>query len=322
MSAFRALVALILSILAALCSGRAQADHPRDAHVSAPRFAYAGYEDALGSVSWSDLGRELAELQPMLAHDVESARPGRKVAPLRRRILARMGRLHRAGIDGSGPHGVFTHPAVLVNAVHFTLDEADCPLTGSQADELFLIGSQFVAEESKRRRDCVAERIALARLVEEAELKSRMLTWVRASLTRGQRRLLQPEATRGVVGWSFFDSCSVLGPHVRVVPYSNAAQLVEELLRERTASLGLSAAEAPAVRLHLSKFVAGLEEVPHRSGVLPRDHTLAMARRAVALRRALVDDPSLRASVRRRIAVEQGFRVPLRVATPLDDTER
>ncbi|MHC4937823.1 MAG: hypothetical protein ACYTHK_02500 [Planctomycetota bacterium] len=317
MSAFRALMALILSILLALCGQEAQADRPRVADGSRPRFAYKGFERALESVSWADLGRELAELQPLLDPD---AKPDRRVAPLRRCVVGRMQRLGRAGIQGRGPHGVFTHPAVLVNAIHFTLDEADKPLTGRQADVLYRIGSRYVACERERRRQ--AEPVALARLVEEAELKERMLTWVRASLTPGQQSFLQPPSTRGLVGWSFFDSCSVLGPHAHAVNYSDSAQLVEELMRERMESLGLNGPEAAIVRTHVSRFVAGLADVPANRGVLPRAHTLKMARETIELRRALLKEPSLRASVRAQLARECGFRVPLRVTAPLAGTGR
>jgi len=322
MSAFRALVALILSILLAMCGRDASADQPELSGGTRPRFAYQGYEEALGSVSWVDLGRELAELQPLLARDLASATPSERVAPLRRRVVQRLQKLRLAGIEGSGPHGVFTHPAVLVNAIHFTLDEADRPLTGHQAEELYLIGSQFVAEESQRQRVGVSEPMALARLLEEAELKGRMLSWVRASLTPRQQNLLQAEPTRGVVGWSFFDACSVLGPHARALAYSNHAELLEELMRDRIEVLGLDAAEAAVVRAHLSRFVAELSDAAPRGGALPRAHTLAIARRTVALRRALLKEPSLRPAVRQRLERERAFRVPLRVATPLFDTER
>jgi hypothetical protein len=322
MSAFRALVALILSILLAMCGRDARADHPHDGTGTRPRFAYEGYEEALGSVSWVDLGKELAELQPLLARDLAAARPSERIAPLSRQVVQRMELLRKAGIGGSGPHGVFTHPAVLVNAIHFTLDEADRPLTGHQAEELYLLGSQFVAEETRREKADSLETMALARLVEEAELKGRMLTWVRASLTPRQQSLLQTEQTRGVVGWSFFDACSVLGPHARALAYSSRAQLLDELVRDRIEVLGLDAAEAVIVRAHISRFVSELPDAAPQGGALPRAHTLSIARKTVALRRALLKEPSLRASVRRRLAGERGFRVPLRVATPLFDTER
>jgi len=319
MSAFRALVALILSILLALCGQEAHADRPRAVDRHAPRFAYKGYERALESVSWIDLGRELAALQPLLDPEV---RPSHRRAPLRRKVIDRMRRLRRAGIRGGGPHGVLTHPAVLVNAIHFTLDEAERPLSGNQADALYLIGSQYVAEEAARRKS--RESLALARLIEEAKLKERMLTWVRISLTPSQQSLLQPPSTRGLVGWNFFDGNSVLGAHARPVAYVDTEQLVEELLRERIETLRLTGAEAVIVRAHIARFVADLGDanVPGNHGVLPRAHTLRMARQTVGLKRALLKEPSLRASVRAQLAKERGFRVPLRVATPLAGTGR
>ena len=316
MSVFRAFLALILSILLALCSQEASADRPRDTGTTPPRFQYRGLERALRSVAWTDLGRELAALQPMLERRIPN---DRGVAPLRRKVLARLELLRRAGIRSSGPHGVLTHPAVFVNAIHFTLDEADRPLTGSQADELYRIGSQFVAAERERRRTARGETIALARLLDEVDLKGRMQFWVRASLTRDQQNLLEPEATRELVGWSFFSSCSVLGPYARPVVYARSDQLLEKLLRARTEALRLTAAEVPIVRAHLARFVEQVElgVVPSRTGVLPRAHTLRMARRTVQMRRALLKEPSLRASVRARIARERGFRVPMRITAPL-----
>jgi len=322
MSAFRALVALILSILLALCGRDARADRPEDEARHVPRFTYDGLDEALSMVAWSELGRDLAVLQPMLARDVEAAKPCAEIATLRRRILKRMSRLETAGIPGSGPYGVLSHPAVLVNAIHFTLDEADRPLTMDQADELFLIGSQFVAEECERGKRPATESIALARLVAEADRNGRMLHWVRASLTPGQQQLLEPEPTRSYVGWSMFDACSVLGPHARAIAYSTEEQLLEELLRDRVESLGLTAAETTVFRAHLARFVSDLVDAPHGASLLPREHTLAMARQTVALRRSLLKEPSLRDGVRRRIARERRFWVPLRVATPIADTAR
>jgi hypothetical protein len=119
-----------------------------------------------------------------------------------------------------------------------------------------------------------------------------------------------------------FDACSILGPHARALAYSSEAQLLDDLHRERTETLDLTAAESSIVRTHLARFVSDLPDSAESGKLLPREHTIEMARRAVELHRMLVKEPTLRASVRRRIARQRRFWVPLRVPTPIADTAR
>jgi hypothetical protein len=328
-------MALLLSILLAMCGQEASADRPAQADSAAqPRFQYPGLEVQLASISWRSLGHDLARLQPLLGRHAEQLRsraPGdmqaadgdESLASLRRAVRSHIDRMAGTGISGTGPHGVFTHPAVFVNAVHFTLEDAHRPLTREQAEELFHLGGQYIEEERERVKEKSTETLALAQLLSEMKLRGRMLDWARTTLTPKQQSLLQPESTRDLMGWSYFSSVAVLGPHARPIAYVDRRQLVDALLRWHVSRFGFTESQAPAIRDVLERFVKELPAEPLQQGgrvgggVLSGDYTVAVADKTADLRRALVADESLSWAQRDRIRKERLFAVPVRILAPL-----
>ena len=328
MPLLRALMALLLAFLMSLCGRDAQAERPRLAEVRNvhPRFLYPGLEGSLAAIDWKLLGHDLAKLQPILELRATELRDGEAVtadpgaARLQRAVRQRVHNMAtQPAFSGSGPHGVFTHPAVLVNAIHFTLDEGRKPLTPEQAEELFYLGTQFVAKERLRVEGARSEPLALARLIDEMKLRSEMMGWARATLTPKQQSLLQPSATRDLVGWSYFSAASVLNTHARPLTYSGEADLLEVLVRWHVARFGFGDSELPIVRLHLKKFVADLPDEPalQKRGVMCESFAVKMAQATTQLRRSLLAEKSFTWAQRDRMRRDKDFCVPVSIAAPL-----
>ena len=332
-------MALLLSILLAMCglegSKEARAERPRTvSRTCPPRFDYDGCRRSLRRVAWESLGHDLALLQPALGREAAvtsglrrehtgtcSSGSGTATASttqLRRMVRAHIERLAGSGLSGTGAHGVFTHPAVLVNAIHFTLREARCPLTRQQEDELFLLGRQYVDEERVRVREARHEPLALARLIRECQLRDRLLDWASATLTPGQQDVLLPAATQDLVGWSYFSGSAVLAPQAYPVAYVEKAQLVDALLRWHVGRFGFGRRDLPIVRSHLERFVASLPDEPasQKAGVLSVRYTTDVAQKTAELRNALLDVGSFTWAQRDRLRREQRFCVPVRIAAP------
>jgi len=327
MSVLRALMALLLALLVTLCGREAQADRPRvDSNGAHPRFLYPGFEGSLSSINWQDLGHDLALLHPLLVQGATHLREGSSsdrapaLEPLQRSVRQHVNRMaSQPALSGTGPHGVFMHPAILVNAIHFTLDECRKPLTAEQAEELFYLGSQFVAREQLRVEGARAEPLALARLLVEMRLRGEMLGWARATLTPKQQSLLQPTATRDLVGWSYFSAASVLSSHARPVAYAGSSELLDVLVRWHAARFGFGKSELPIVRVHLKKFVDGLPAEPalQKRGVICESFAVKMAEATAQLRRTLLAEKSFTWAQRDRMLREKNFCVPVRIAAPL-----
>ena len=327
----RVLTGLLLSVLLAFAVSEAQADRPRTgARLTPPRFDYAGFERPLRRISWEALGHDLALLQPLLGREAAMAasdpmhvggcathvsQAGKSSDELRRTVRAQIARLAGSGISGTGPHGVFAHPAVFVNAIHFTLSDARQPLTKRQAEELFHLGRQYVAEERERVRDARNEPLALVRLLDESRLRTRMVEWAAATLTPRQQNVLMPESTRDLVGWNYFNGTSVLAPQAHPVAYMDKAQLVDALLRWQIGRFGFGEREQPIVRSHIARFVAALPAEPacHKRGILSVSYTSAVAAQTAKLHRALLSEGGFTWAQRDRLRREQRFCVPVRV---------
>ncbi|MEM8883309.1 MAG: hypothetical protein AAGD14_04505 [Planctomycetota bacterium] len=316
MSLLRTLLALLLSILLAFCGGDVKAGDPVATPPDAPRFAFPGLEESLSLVSWDELGAELVALQPLLAQAAEEGRAPARVEPLRSQVRARLDRLQKAGLAGSGPQGVLLHPAVLVNAIDATLGGADCPLTAAQAADLRRIGGQFLDQDRARRRGQGAEPLALARLLEEIELKQRLMLWTRHALTPRQQAILEPASVRGRVGCSLFAGHSILGPYARPIAYVTRDELVPKLLTDLTDRFLLNEAEASIVRTHLERF-ARRTAGRGTARDLNAEAALAVAQATVELRRELGKELSLRPAVRAALRSDIGFAFPIEVAGPL-----
>ena len=332
----RALTGLLLSVLLAFVVSDALADRPRTgARLTPPRFDYAGFERPLRRISWAALGHDLARLQPLLGREAAMAASGSAhvggCAPrasasgpqsakssdeLRRTVRAQIARLAGSGISGTGPHGVFAHPAVLVNAIHFTLSDARQPLTDRQAEELFHLGRQYVAQERERVRDARSEPLALVRLLDESRLRTRMVEWAAATLTPRQQSVLMPESTRDLVGWNYFNGTSVLAPQAHPVAYGDKSQLVDALLHWQIGRFGFGEREQPIVRSHIARFVAALPAEPacHKRGILSVSYTSAVAAQTAKLHRVLLSESGFTWAQRDRLRREQRFCVPVRIA--------
>ena len=151
-------------------------------------------------------------------------------------FMAEVLKLRQNGLDGAKLNNVWTHPAVIVNLIHATLEKAALPLTAEQQSALMRIGSKFVEEDRRRLERYTRETLALQRLLDETALKDRFFDEIHKLLDDGQRTVLHPKVQRGYTNSDLFSSAIIWGAHAHAMGVKDHAGLVdryvESLCRE------------------------------------------------------------------------------------------
>ncbi|MHC4599955.1 MAG: hypothetical protein ACYS47_13210, partial [Planctomycetota bacterium] len=102
-------------------------------------------------------------------------------------------------IEGTGPNGSFTHPAVVANLIRAALVNAGDPLSETQEISLRALGDAWAAEMEREASRFNEKTLALEKAVFEVDAKLRFLYSVKNTLTPSQREFLFTPATEGRV---------------------------------------------------------------------------------------------------------------------------
>jgi len=121
-------------------------------------------------------------------------------------------------LPGDGINGAYTHPAFMVNSIAATLEAAGLPLNAAQSESLGKIGREFTDRENARLGGYDERAYALAKILDEADLKDRFFEQVLALLTPEQREAVSPSAGRGLVGMDLYSSGLMLQLHGNPLP--------------------------------------------------------------------------------------------------------
>jgi hypothetical protein len=103
-------------------------------------------------------------------------------------------------------NGAFTHPAFMTNAMAAALAAAGKPLTEEQARSLGRLGVTYTEEDQRRAAGYPESTPALAKTIDEADLRDRFFAEAFALLTEEQVVALTPPPTRGRLGLDLFSS--------------------------------------------------------------------------------------------------------------------
>jgi hypothetical protein len=199
-----------LELQARLRELQAKVDELTAPPVRAPevfRFGLGEKTPAFDKADWKDLSThmsELAKAMPKLADEITKTH---NVSDSTRRLLQKHNlplakfAIEAAGeIEGTGPNGSYTHPAVIANLIRAALEEAGSPLTESQEMSIRALGNTWVREVERSTQRYTETTPVLARTVDEVDAKLRFLYSVKEILTPAQRDILFHPVTEGRVG--------------------------------------------------------------------------------------------------------------------------
>jgi RNA polymerase sigma-70 factor (ECF subfamily) len=246
----RAQVADLTNEKEALAKAQAQANAPLDP--KALRFGLGGPTPNFDKADWADLSSHMTEMTKMMPKLREQLARGESPgAELGQAIgehnmpLAMFAMATAGELNGSGPNGAYTHPAVLANLMRSALIAANDPLTAAQEQALVTLGNAWAADHERSLKSLPADAPALAATVLEVDSKSRFLESAKAQLTVSQRNVLFHPETEGRLG------IDLLSPALVYMMHSDAGMpsaeaLPAKVLASLLGSTGLKVEEQAA----------------------------------------------------------------------------
>jgi len=276
-----------------------------------PVFVFEGMEEALAQIDWDAVGRSGAKLPPLLEKLAAALLAGESPPPEAGEIQRWNGPLVtealkavRAGIEGTGVNGSFSHPAMTVNLVAAALRRTDAPLSKSQAAALEELGRRYAAEENARQAGYADDTPRLQRALEEAALKQRLAVELEKVLGPGQMSRLRPEKVRGYAMVDIFSPGIMLGPTTRPVVFESRDQLRRNAADQFARHLELDDQARPALEVAVRTWTEKLDadflsvkQTPlHRT-----DRIVEAGKRQLELQRAILATVPLSDAQRRKL---------------------
>ncbi len=228
-------------------------------------FSSPEYDEHLATVNWTDVGRHVGAMAPMLAEIIAAVSTGEQPSPeaiggVQRHNgpLVTVAMTMHGKLPGETVNGAFSHPSAVVNMIVTTLAAMGQPLDKAQLAALGRVGSDFVAEDERRRQGYDENTLALRRHAEESLLKGRFYEAAMDVLTEEQHTALRPEVTRGRVTADLFSASLVWVGRARPVPFRDREHLAEILGERIGRDLDLEGGARDRWMAMVSDWVQGL----------------------------------------------------------------
>jgi hypothetical protein len=292
-----------------------------------PRWSPAGMEAALKVVDWKVVGKNLAEMAPLITKFAQDfATTGKYDAETIGRVQQLNGPLVTAALKAAektgskNPNSAFTHPAFMANAIAAALEAAGRPLSEAQAQAIGEAAEEFTEREARRLASYGEEAWALEKALDESALRDEFFSRAFGQLTAEQRDLLQPAATRGRLQADLFSSGLVWITRSRVLPFRNREGLAADVERQLFGHLALPEDRRPAAHdvivEWVNSFPAAEWEAPvdamSLQGMAPVSVVVTAATRELALLRRLADVARLDDATVKRLRGVDHVLVPVR----------
>ena len=145
-------------------------------------------------------------------------------------------------IEGTGPNGSFTHPAVIANLARSSLEALGMPLSESQEMSIKAIGEVWVGEEERRKASVNPNTIAMAKTVAEVDAKLRFLQAFKTVLTPAQKSALFNPETEGRLQMDLL-SPALVYTMIRPVVSTSASELESMVIAELFRNAGIKGLE-------------------------------------------------------------------------------
>ncbi len=271
-------------------------------------FSFPAYDEHLSAVNWTDVGTHVGAMAKLLPEIIQAVSTGGQPSPeavggVQRHNgpLVTVAMTLHGKLPGETVNGAFSHPSAAVNMIATTLDAMGTPLTDEQVVALGRVGTEFVAEDERRRESYGDDTLAMRRHVEESLLKGRFYGAAMDVLTDEQHLLLRPELTRGRVTADLFSASLVWVGRARPIPFRTPAHLAEILVERVGRDLELEGDARQRFAALITDWVNGLpNELMTREpdamwlkGLVPIDAIDAAAHEQVTLMERMIADLDL-----------------------------
>lgn len=171
------------------------------------RFGLKDKSPAFDNADWKKLGVSIKDMNELMPELMKSIAAGKQPNPAlmtklqkSNMVLAAFAIQSSSELDGTGPNGAFTHPAVMANLVHSLLEESGDPLTEDQSKIINALGDTWLQETANFEKSYNAETFQLEKMINEVDTKQRFIDGVRNNLTDSQQQLLFNAETTGRAG--------------------------------------------------------------------------------------------------------------------------
>ncbi len=225
----------------------------------APTFDDERYQEVLGAIDWSMMGKVAAEMGIPLVELMQKLEAGEElpmelavqISQLNMQLVAQLPKLIKSGLPGTGANGAYTHPLVVANQIAGLLGGQGVPLDASQRDAMAALVRHFTAEVAGIH-DTPSE-LDLDRLVAEVSMKDRMYDELAQQLSPEQRAKLYPEGAGTFDGTSLFRSGLMWQGIAAPVESGTPTAYAESTTAKLTEQLGLTGDAASQVRAILAQ---------------------------------------------------------------------
>jgi hypothetical protein len=292
-----------------------------------PRYVPAGTEEAVKAVDWSVVGKNMAEMAPLITKFAnEMATTGKYTPETIGRVQQLNGPLVTAALKAAEKMGVanpnvaFTHPAFMANAIAAALEAAGKPLSEAQAQAIGTAAEEFTAREARRLGSYGPDTFALEKSIEESALREEFFTRAFAQLTAEQRELLQPAATRGRLQADLFSPGLVWLTRSRIAPFRTRDALVADVEQQLFRNVRLPEDRRPAVHDAVVEWANAIPAAEWDApvdplslqGMVPVATVVTAATRQVALLKRTLDVARLDDATAQRVRSVEHVLVPVR----------
>lgn len=220
------------------------------------RFGSERFKTVVSAVEWTQAGEAASEMVPLLK-DLAVAFGGGKsvsddtgirVAKWNQELVKVALAAVSAKLSGTGANGSFTHPAVSLNLIAATLEQAGMPLDEGQWERINEIGTRFLQDDERRLASYNDETFQIQKTLEECDLKDRLYAQVSELLTQEQRDRLYAPESRGRMGVDLFSSGVIYYTLAKPVDFKARADLGPALVRAYAQRVNLSDEEQASIQ--------------------------------------------------------------------------
>lgn len=235
---------------------------PTPVVAAGPTFDDERYTDALAKVDWASMGTVTKEMSDLLVKLVEALDRGEdmpmevavEIGKLNMKLVEQLPELMKAGLPGTGPNGVFSHPLVVGNHLASLLQQAGQPLSEAQRSALAAAVRHYTGENDGIHGDSTS--LGLEKVLNEAAMKERLYDEAANLLSPEQRRLMYPEGAGRYNGSSLFRSGILWSTVAEPIEANSAADYATQITSKVERQLGFDAATAARIRAIIEQNAA------------------------------------------------------------------
>jgi hypothetical protein len=209
------------------------------------RFGLKNKTPKFDKTNWRDMATNISEMNKLMPGLMKSIVSGQQPSPA---AISKMQKYNlplamfaiesSKEIEGTGPNGSFTHPAVIANLIQSLLDKAGDPLTGAQTSSIEGLGDNWVRELETTGQSASKEALELDQIIAEVDSKQRFIVGVRSYLTASQNALLFNSETFGRVGMDLLSPALVYISRLAIAN-SDTKVLIRQCLKQLLSLAGI-----------------------------------------------------------------------------------